>query len=481
MGMFRNLLILLALFLVSCAEETLFKEVVDEPILNEEEIIMPEDPEGHNELNVCEANSTSPLCLTFCELTPDDTSCNSGSEPISNCETNPELDSCKDLCEMFPAHQSCADESYCVVYPNSIECKAYCLAFPSDPDCSNIVDCNDTPDDPSCKLFCDMYPFSSICNNEEDNGGEDHITVTTTEEYYQSEDNNKVDIVWVIDNSGSMSDEQSALGYNFRSFIDSFVENKSNYQMGITSTDTTGRGSIYEHDGEFLGSVPVLTSDMDQSDVRNNFIRNVKVGVGGSGSERGLEAASMAINKSSYSASQNYGFVRDDAFLAVIIVSDENDISPNSTNSYIESIRAAKANPSQVAIYSIVDTRSKSYEDPFTSVVDLDRYYSNWINPGGLRYINASDSTGGFVEDIHEDFAQSLLNIGSDIVELIKSFQLNNTPLIYSITVKIDGEFIQKNNINGWTYDDSTRSIKFNGDSVPVHGAKVDIDYKYYQ
>src|SRR3990172_9542368 len=45
-----------------------------------------------------------------------------------------------------------------------------------------------------------------------------------------------VDILWTIDNSCSMSDEQEELTSNFDSFMAYFLDSGLDYQIGVTST-----------------------------------------------------------------------------------------------------------------------------------------------------------------------------------------------------------------------------------------------------
>jgi len=93
--------------------------------------------------------------------------------------------------------------------------------------------------------------------------------------------------------------------------------------------------------------------------------------------------------------------------------------------------------------------------------------------------MDASNATGGFYEDIASDFSQSLLNIGTDIVELMKSFKLNNLPVISTIEVKVNGVKVETDLIDGWIYDDTLVSVKFNGAAVPPFGATIEIKYEY--
>lgn len=471
------LLITLA-FLISCQEDTGFKELPggsSRGLEGQDPAPTPAPSPTPNENTPtptpCTDNSTAPECISFCELYPQDATCST----TPNCNDDPTQESCQTFCQRFPAHQSCVSYRYCEAYPNAPECKAYCLAHPTDPDCGAALDCFDNPNDPACRLYCEIYPFESICETITP-----VVPQTAAETFNQNTANNKVDIIWVVDNSGSMADDQQALATNFELFINGFIERDTDYKMGITTTDTTGTGGVFKHNGEFQGNVPVLTSAMDQNSVKQNFMQNVQVGTNGSGRERGLDAATRAIARNTLVTSDNFNFLREDAFLAVIIISDENDQSANSTESYVQSLKNAKADSNKIAVYSIVDTQTQSYFDPYTSPVNFNIWWQTFITPGGSRYMRASEETGGFSQNIFGDYSNSLINISTDIVDLINSFQLANIPIINTIEITVNGVLVSEDSINGWTYHQDTNSIMFNGTAVPAAGAAINVDYLYY-
>src|SRR6476661_1736301 len=47
----------------------------------------------------------------------------------------------------------------------------------------------------------------------------------------------KIDVLWVVDNSGSMATSQQNLANNFPSFIQKFQEKAYDFQMGVVTTD----------------------------------------------------------------------------------------------------------------------------------------------------------------------------------------------------------------------------------------------------
>ncbi|MEC7947781.1 MAG: hypothetical protein VX265_09460, partial [Myxococcota bacterium] len=51
-----------------------------------------------------------------------------------------------------------------------------------------------------------------------------------------------VDVLWVVDNSGSMSDDLQTVSQNFASFIQVFIDLGLDYQMGVITTDMDDPG-----------------------------------------------------------------------------------------------------------------------------------------------------------------------------------------------------------------------------------------------
>jgi hypothetical protein len=138
----------------------------------------------------------------------------------------------------------------------------------------------------------------------------------------------KVDILFVVDNSGSMTDEQVKLGPALSSFISSLA--RIDWQIGITTTDISSgphgiKGSLVTMKG---AGTKILNKNVpDYNTVfANTVVRDELVGCTSqtcpSGDERPLEAIRMAIDKRN---SDNAGFFRSGADLATVILSDEDE------------------------------------------------------------------------------------------------------------------------------------------------------------
>lgn len=192
-----------------------------------------------------------------------------------------------------------------------------------------------------------------------------------------------IDILFVMDNSGSMGEEQAALAASIDGLVAGLeaVEGIS-YRIAVTTTDVgnpwcestsseIGRlvaSSCRARRGEFVfnGNPPADVTEVACLDIctlddlaiaptpvaddpvplprpwieGGNGVTNLEgVGVGdalrcmlpqgvaGCGFEQPLEAVARAIEGSRSVGHPNYGFLRDDAHLAIILVTDETDCS----------------------------------------------------------------------------------------------------------------------------------------------------------
>ncbi len=259
---------------------------------------------------------------------------------------------------------------------------------------------------------------------------------------------NKVDIVWVIDDSASMGDDQKAIAENFDAFINDFLDKKIDFKMGITTTDT----KVYN--GEFVHKIDLLTAQKAAANEANfikDFKKNVKVGVGGDWKEKAFQSMNETIHDS-----YNDGFFREDALLAYIVVTDEPEQSADSVQEIVDDLLAFKGDRKEyLKIYSVHRVFGNSKDDRFTEAARL---------------------TEGFTANIKESFYKNLLEIGSTIVDLINSFKLNNVPVNPDkIKVYVEGQELKV----GWAYSTKTNAVVFDSNAVPAEGSAVKVEYKY--
>ncbi|MFZ4403879.1 MAG: hypothetical protein ACOYOK_07235 [Pseudobdellovibrionaceae bacterium] len=307
----------------------------------------------------------------------------------------------------------------------------------------------------------------------------------------------KIDILWVVDNSGSMATSQNNLATNFSSFINRFQENNYDFHMAVASTDAwekkfnSNSTKSRIRDGGLVSISPtnvtthsgVFVMDPTTVGLTSTFITNITLGVYGNGDERAFESIRQTLNDT-----WNSSFRRTDAFLSVIIVSDEDDFS-HSTNSLNESYNNAGLSPvSDYVTYLDTLTNSKPGSAKNYSVNAI----AIWDNTcratltandsfGGrkiaTRYGQLADATSGIKASLCSNFGTSLQIITDSILELSNTFKLNRVPVESTIRILVNGASVSQSSSNGWTYDSTTNSIVFHGAAVPPADASIVINF----
>ena len=297
---------------------------------------------------------------------------------------------------------------------------------------------------------------------------------------------NRVDVLWVIDNSGSMLDLQNNVAGNFNSFIQSFVEKGYDFQIAVTVTDAWRAETLNNpilakfRDGtDQTSHTGVFIIDPNTPDVIDTFMVNMIQGASGSGDERAFESMKLAL-----SSDLNQGFPRENSYLAVIIVSDEDDFSWSGAEYLSRDYDDPRLEP--VSNYvSFLDELTgsteavRNYSVSAIAIWDEDclAYNMPW-GITGQRYGEMVEATDGVKGDVcSESFAQTLETIQTRIIELSTQFFLSRLPIVETIVVRVNGVVVPQDATNGWTYHADTNSIRFHGSFVPPQGATIEIDF----
>lgn len=241
---------------------------------------------------------------------------------------------------------------------------------------------------------------------------------TVNDEFFQDPPE-QVDVLLIVDNSCSMLAEQEALSTQFEAFIEFFHVAQTDFHIAITTTD------MYVQAGALLGNPYVITpTTPNPGEV---FRTNVQVGAGGSGFERGFEAAWSALSPSLRN-NLNAGFYRDEAALAVIFVSDEDDASPYAVRDWTDAFWDFKGQRSRemftasalVGVHPVTlqpSTCGRMPDDVFAGADDAPRYW------------DMVEQTGGVIRSICEsDFSEVVTEIGLNVSGLKDSFTLAGVP-----------------------------------------------------
>lgn len=264
----------------------------------------------------------------------------------------------------------------------------------------------------------------------------------------------KMDVLFVVDDSCSMDDEQASLAANFASFIAAANQGAVDYHLGVTTTD------LFRVGGRLVGSPTVLTSSTPG--LAQAFSRNVLVGTLGSGFEEPFEAASRAVTAPLLTGA-NAGFLRSDASLAIVIVTDAVEQSPNAVGVYLSTYRQAKSGKANLVSVNVVGP----FSPPSTTC-----FLDSTIDDG--RYADIVTQSNGLSTSIcTQNWAQDLATIGSKLVQPRLSFELTGQPANPStIQVRVDGTVV-----TNWTYQAASNSIVFPSSAPPAAGGTVTATY----
>ena len=262
----------------------------------------------------------------------------------------------------------------------------------------------------------------------------------------------EVDILLVVDNSCSMGDEQEKLSQGFEEFVRFFEVAEVDYHIGVTTTDMFNPGAGAE--GRLAQSedgVSIIDDETDDAD--DVFEELVQVGTEGAGTEQGLLAALSALTPP-MSEGANAGFLREDALLTVIFVSDEEDFSIGPVNSYINAFREVKGQRDRDAFNAsaLIGVDPDSGEPVACGGAGV----GVGADPG-FRYHDVSRQTGVVVGSICEDEF-------NDIVEEmgLKSSRLRDT---FFMTRQADTETLEVR-----VHEPGTSEFDGDGTVVPPEG-----------
>ncbi len=306
----------------------------------------------------------------------------------------------------------------------------------------------------------------------------------------------KVDILWVIDNSGSMASSQRNLTDNFQSFIQKFLQTDSDFHMAVTTTDAflspyASQYSAYSRirDGvtnqDMNNHSGVFVMRKDTPNLNSVFLTNVTQGIRGSGDERAFSSMETTLNDS-----WNASFRRPDAFLAVIIVSDEDDFSHNDLTTGMNGYYFTEnySDPNMFSVQHYMDfltnfTASAGAGTNFSvnAITIFDQVCFDQLKGNGQkfsqRYGQLVTASSGKLISLCSDFSTSLQDLSKSILELSSEFALSRIPIESTIVVTVNGVSVPQDAANGWTYKAASNSIIFHGNAIPQAGADVRINF----
>lgn len=280
-------------------------------------------------------------------------------------------------------------------------------------------------------------------------------TVVMAEETLQLKPSHelKADILWVIDNSGTMWDEQLSLATNLDRFVHNFVERPENqmidFKIAVTTTDPM-------QNGQFVKG-RILTRDdaiRDKAAFIHDFKEIVTVGIDGSPFETHF-APLQACLRNNYQS-----FFRKDAVTVINVLSDE----PDNTLPFIGF---------EAKVRQILD-ELRSYKPTGDSLHYQKLMFNAIIGPNCVQQRYAAHVTGGIIGDLQAHFGNSLAAISDRIQEVIHSYRLSK-----KVTNPSGIEIWDENDdpVTAFTFDPELNAVQFS--KAPGTASTYTIVYEF--
>jgi len=301
-----------------------------------------------------------------------------------------------------------------------------------------------------------------------------------------------MDVLWVVDNSCSMYDDQLELVTNFPAFFQFFATSTHDYRLGVVSTD------MYDpaQSGRLRNAGGFKWIDRYTPDPVTKFQQMAFMGTWGSGNERGRDAAYAALE--TLRDTDNAGFYRQGdqgTALHVIFISDEPDFSSDiSLNEFIAWLGNQKNAPDMVTASSIVGLGAPSSKDTGLKKDTGQPYTPPCYASTGTGYLETTRSIGGVEWSIcAEDWSEVLEQLGLLTAGPKREFFLSHNPVPETIKVRVIDNSLAEEPVtlvfegpwddNGdtghqpdWIYNQGRNSIAFL-EYTPNPLAKVEIEY----
>lgn len=248
-------------------------------------------------------------------------------------------------------------------------------------------------------------------------------------------ENTAIDILFVIDNSGSMSAEQQGISNKISGFME--IIKNLDWQVALTTTDPSettkdakkdsrpwGDGQFRPFDADNGNMFVLKKGNISLSDAQGLLAEAINVGIYGSGNERGIQVTSRSI-KRAMSSSEHQQFFRINSKLVVVVISDEDECSngscvPNNLESQ-----------PQYLVDLVKDRFGSQKVFKFNSIVKApsDQSCTTAANVANV-YDLMSSKTGGIVGSICDnDYTAILSQMGNTVVDLVKSANLACAPV----------------------------------------------------
>jgi hypothetical protein len=300
--------------------------------------------------------------------------------------------------------------------------------------------------------------------------------------------NDKVDILWVIDNSASMQSHQMAVKQNVDFFLDTFLKTNLDWRMGLLSTD-------YENP-PYVGLAIGDELSYKDTDAASRFKKAVsRLGINGSPTEMTFIPVKKHLTAHPH-------FLRKDSILALLIVTDAPEQSHvlSYTSGYYGRPRpgmpmppGSGSTPKAMELSDFLDFL-KIMKGNLKNVVTYGAFAATdlgcRINDQFPKYKGSSyeelvnKTNGKYFPLCSKDFGTELAKFGLDLVKRVQApkIYLKKRPVLTTLRITYKGQEIPggpQDQGGLWVYDFDSNAVIFSSlDFAAGENEMVQVEYR---
>lgn len=277
------------------------------------------------------------------------------------------------------------------------------------------------------------------------------IGQSTTELFTQSEPDRELDILVVVDNSGSMNQEQTNLSTKLDPLL-SYVSD-ADWKVSVVTTDPSQPCQV-----------PNGLIEKGDANASSKFANAVSAGTSGSGNEQGVLRSVQGLQ----ACTGVSPWVRSSSNIAILVVSDEDNCSngngcganpwgqPDFLTDYLATVRVPGVN---ARVYGLFHIPGESCSTAYNV---------------GNQYNALVNSTNGSAGSIcSSDYTNTLAQISNDISDTLEStFTLSNTPTAGTLKVYVNNVL----RVSGYSLAGNTVEFTSN---IPAAGSQIRFVYDF--
>jgi hypothetical protein len=268
------------------------------------------------------------------------------------------------------------------------------------------------------------------------------------------------DVLIVVDDSGSMAEEQAQLNAEAGNLLTELEALGADYQFGVVTTDFISA----QNRGRFVGPIVTNSTPGKLAELRDQ----IDQGIAGSGNERPFDAIIRAMTPPLIDG-DNAGFLRPGAQITAIVLSDEDDeASMLSTAEFVDAMNGLVGDPSRTTMTGIAGRIATECTSNVTGVAAV----------AAPNLHAAAIGTGAGIFDIcAPSWDLHILSLAYVATGHRLVFPISGTPLDPDdISVEVDGQGVPKSATDGWTYTNGL--VILLGTWIPDAGQEVRITYE---